>query len=262
MKTKLILAVASLVSAAPVLAAVTPISGGVAAEAYASAGSIENFGPASATGWTTLQPGVAFNAFSSAVANFPGGLAGNPAFASTRMEIFSNWASATAGTVYMGWGHFIENSGEAEAGNADPEWRYQFSLSTPAELLLNWSGFSTVTAGSSTFGLGSAIMLVNDGSEFSQQLSTGGSIMGPFGSGTSTAMLAPGNYLLTLNPNHRVGAGSTIGADAQLSIDWSINPMAGAVPEPASWAMLIAGFGLVGATMRRRQRAQLRHVTA
>lgn len=27
---------------------------------------------------------------------------------------------------------------------------------------------------------------------------------------------------------------------------------AGAVPEPASWAMMIAGFGLVGATMRRR----------
>jgi hypothetical protein len=26
------------------------------------------------------------------------------------------------------------------------------------------------------------------------------------------------------------------------------------VPEPASWAMLIAGFGLVGATMRRRRR--------
>lgn len=27
----------------------------------------------------------------------------------------------------------------------------------------------------------------------------------------------------------------------------------GVVPEPASWAMLIAGFGLVGATMRRRR---------
>jgi hypothetical protein len=29
---------------------------------------------------------------------------------------------------------------------------------------------------------------------------------------------------------------------------------AGAVPEPASWAMLIAGFGLVGAVMRRQAR--------
>jgi hypothetical protein len=32
----------------------------------------------------------------------------------------------------------------------------------------------------------------------------------------------------------------------------SISLVTGAVPEPASWAMLIAGFGLVGGTMRRR----------
>jgi hypothetical protein len=34
-------------------------------------------------------------------------------------------------------------------------------------------------------------------------------------------------------------------------------PGPGPVPEPASWAMLIAGFGLVGATMRRRRRVSL-----
>lgn len=33
------------------------------------------------------------------------------------------------------------------------------------------------------------------------------------------------------------------------------NPGGGAVPEPASWAMLIAGFGLTGAAMRRRRSA-------
>jgi len=33
------------------------------------------------------------------------------------------------------------------------------------------------------------------------------------------------------------------------------NSGAGAVPEPASWAMLIAGFALVGANMRRRRTA-------
>jgi hypothetical protein len=32
-----------------------------------------------------------------------------------------------------------------------------------------------------------------------------------------------------------------------------IDPGGGAVPEPASWAMLIAGFGLVGAVSRRRR---------
>lgn len=36
----------------------------------------------------------------------------------------------------------------------------------------------------------------------------------------------------------------------------------GAVPEPASWAMLIAGFGLTGATLRRRRPATARTVAA
>lgn len=37
----------------------------------------------------------------------------------------------------------------------------------------------------------------------------------------------------------------------------SINPLPGTgdIPEPASWAMLIAGFGLVGAIARRRRSA-------
>lgn len=33
-----------------------------------------------------------------------------------------------------------------------------------------------------------------------------------------------------------------------------VDPPTGGVPEPASWAMLIAGFGLTGTTMRRRRR--------
>lgn len=36
------------------------------------------------------------------------------------------------------------------------------------------------------------------------------------------------------------------------------NVSLGAIPEPASWAMLIAGFALIGATMRRRRVVALR----
>lgn len=36
-----------------------------------------------------------------------------------------------------------------------------------------------------------------------------------------------------------------------------VRELSGAVPEPASWAMLIAGFGLTGATMHRRRSAAL-----
>lgn len=44
------------------------------------------------------------------------------------------------------------------------------------------------------------------------------------------------------------------GADAQYGIDDLTYTISGtAVPEPASWAMLIAGFGLTGAALRRRR---------
>ncbi len=46
------------------------------------------------------------------------------------------------------------------------------------------------------------------------------------------------------------GSGIGIGSDPG-----TVDPQG--VPEPASWAMLIAGFGLVGATMRRRSQRTL-----
>ena len=37
------------------------------------------------------------------------------------------------------------------------------------------------------------------------------------------------------------------------------SPMAGAVPEPATWAMMMLGFGLIGGAMRRRRRVTVRY---
>ena len=36
------------------------------------------------------------------------------------------------------------------------------------------------------------------------------------------------------------------------------NPMGRSVPEPATWAMMLAGFGLMGAAMRRKQNVSVR----
>lgn len=60
------------------------------------------------------------------------------------------------------------------------------------------------------------------------------------------------------NPNAFVGFTSGTGA-AQANhdvINWEFRdtfaPIGGAVPEPATWAMLILGFGILGGAMRRR----------
>jgi hypothetical protein len=44
------------------------------------------------------------------------------------------------------------------------------------------------------------------------------------------------------------------------SITFTYTPSgAGAVPEPATWAMMIGGFGMVGGAMRRRQKVSVRY---
>jgi hypothetical protein len=66
-------------------------------------------------------------------------------------------------------------------------------------------------------------------------------------SGLQTApMFSTGTYTLTAAFNG--------GAVTTLTIS---NPSASAVPEPATWAMFIGGFGLIGGAMRSRKRVSV-----
>ncbi len=43
------------------------------------------------------------------------------------------------------------------------------------------------------------------------------------------------------------------GAAAKIKADFTLTQLPSAVPEPATWAMMIAGFGLAGSALRRRR---------
>lgn len=108
----------------------------------------------------------------------------------------------------------------------------------------------------------------DDSSTFSEFVSDGFYTELNLVSGQSYDVYAAFNILLNGGP--QIGPvsmdfsnTSTIGIQAPIGgnftsssgqfLGFSQTPTTNVVPEPASWAMLIAGFGLVGATMRRRR---------
>ena len=66
--------------------------------------------------------------------------------------------------------------------------------------------------------------------------------------------LLAGNHTLTVS-------GTVVGSSGGGSFGGNVNVSpVGAVPEPATWAMMLLGFGAVGFAMRRRQRPALAQI--
>lgn len=74
--------------------------------------------------------------------------------------------------------------------------------------------------------------------------------VGPVGLAVGfSGIITDRGYIIQVGPD-----GHDVGIDKLVYLVNSINP---AVPEPASWAMLVAGFGLTGAALRRRRGAAI-----
>jgi hypothetical protein len=77
-----------------------------------------------------------------------------------------------------------------------------------------------------------------------------------FGSGSDLLFFSPtawgGNGFTATGTLDITGGGRSANVIRFTVGDFAPNP---AIPEPATWAMMIAGFGLVGASMRRRRMA-------
>lgn len=84
----------------------------------------------------------------------------------------------------------------------------------------------------------------------------GGLTFGQSGSGTFTLTFASGQSQLDLSSfyvRYQAVAPDTISNSAS-GVPVVVGTPTSAVPEPATWAMMITGFGLAGTTIRRRRR--------
>jgi hypothetical protein len=81
------------------------------------------------------------------------------------------------------------------------------------------------------------------------------SASGGVGPGGSSDQTLGGGFSAFMDPTISFGAGLNPD-DFTLTLgDGAVGGGAGGVPEPASWALMIAGFGLTGAALRRRRAA-------
>jgi hypothetical protein len=265
MKRETVLLTAAILAAAPATATVTPVSGLVQFQSSVKLLDEVTLGVHDIDDWSALQPGIAFNASSAVEAinltAVPGG-ARRYSFGSAS----ATWLSESNGIVDFHWGFAQQGGGQGYTTNdtVNPNWRYTFTLSTPATFDFSFKASYEAIISDSVFGIGG--FYLDPGPMHCCDYNVGFVLedIDPFFIGSGSVPLAAGTHTVSLyNLTWRSAGSSTREVEGFDTIRWAINPVAGGVPEPASWAMLITGFGLIGAAMRRRnQKAQLRVVAA
>jgi len=125
------------------------------------------------------------------------------------------------------------------------------------------SGLQSYSGAATEFAFSTGSLSLTTGQQYVAFLSTAGLQDGNY---TTTTMPLYGNFGSSLVGGGMVwyNSGNNFAALTTNSWDntsnwvgdaWFKASFNGAVPEPASWAMMVAGFGLAGAAMRRRKAA-------
>jgi hypothetical protein len=167
-------------------------------------------------------------------------------------NVRGDWFSADSGEIQIQWGWDA-----AAGGSSDP-------TSVQTNLATNWS-YTFTASGNGSFN--GAYFVVANGDVFGLQPiygaddmpfgPYGGTVSDPNGSGTFAVPLVSGQtYTMALynfgNLSSEGGLVAVGGAGA--GIGWGIVYVGtNGVPEPASWAMMVTGFSLIGAAARRRR---------
>jgi hypothetical protein len=175
----------------------------------------------------------------------------------------ATWASANAGSVDFtnyGWTFSVKND-DPVANGADldanrpgdgADWSYVFQATGDGVFQMTYN----VSATGSKDGLfGWAIDF--NGVSVGPDLTTLQFADDPTTSGVVTEAVTKGQfYSVTLFGNPNIGACCQRNFTGEMDgqFNWQITERDAGVPEPASWAMMLMGFGGLGAMMRLRRR--------
>jgi PEP-CTERM motif len=177
----------------------------------------------------------------------------------------ATWASANAGSVDFtnyGWNFSVkDNAPIANGADLDAnrpgsgfDWTYAFQATGDGVFQMNYD----VTATGSTDGLfGWAIAFTGpSGPTGSGGPDLNAHINDPTTSGVFQANVTAGQFYfvgLAGNPNIGACCARNFAAAMDGTFDWHITERGG-VPEPASWALMLVGFGGMGAVLRSRRK--------
>jgi hypothetical protein len=166
-------------------------------------------------------------------------LFGGPAFVSGTNGVFPVATNWLADTTTSRWITPTSNAGDSLSPVADDNYSYTLTFSLAG---LN-PGTASFNGRYAADNLVTSILL--NGNVLA---ASGGGFANWTAFGASSGF-APGVNTLTFNVTN---VGQVSGNPSGLRVEF-LTSDAAVVPEPANWAMLIAGFGLVGAAARRRR---------
>ena len=188
--------------------------------------------------------------------------AAQPALAANVIEVEPNDTLATAQNIDA----FFSLDADPDIANATTI-PHATVTAGPGNGTFDWYRFTVATAGSmGVFDIdyampgfdaylhlfNSAGVLLRQSDDADISLGAGGSIH-PYDSFMSHTFASAGQYLIRVG-NFPSGTPQNGGLGYELQVSIQNHSLAGAVPEPATWAMMIGGFGLAGATLRARRR--------
>ena len=170
--------------------------------------------------------------------------------------------TANAGTVHFqdyGWSFNAPNRADAgQSANLNnhsggPDWSYTFKADGNGTLSMTYDSFVVLDNGV-VFGL--------QGWDIGWSGTGGGLLLAsatnPTANGTFIrGIIAGQTYTLSLSNNTNINTGGNLSGGAAMSGNFNYTIAETAVPEAATWTLMIAGFLGVGVAMRRRQAMSL-----